>query len=164
MTEISEDILFDEEDTMKNKFLTFALGKEQFGIEIKYVTEIIGIQSITGVPDLEDYVIGIINLRGKIIPVMDVRLRFYKEQRQYDDRTCVIIIDIEELSVGLIVDRVCEVLTIREEDIVEPPSVDKGHHHKYIKNIGKVENEVVLLLDCDKLLGNDDLEKLSQIA
>lgn len=158
MSDILEEITQQEEDTQKGKFLTFLVGKEEYGIEIKYVTEIIGgIQAITDVPDVPDNVKGIINLRGKIIPVMDVNLRFKKEPKEYNDRTCIIVIDIEDLSVGLIVDYVAEVLSIPDEDIVPPPSARVGFHHRYIKGIGKVGSSVKLLLDCDKLLSDDDL-------
>jgi len=151
-----------EEDTQKGRFLTFSLGKEAYGIEIKYVTEIIGIQAITEVPELPEYIKGIINLRGKIIPVMDVRLRFRKEPREYNDRTCVIVVDIKDVSVGLIVDSVSEVLSIPEQDIVEPPQMSKGFNNRYIKRIGKVGNDVKLLIDCEKLLTENDLEDISE--
>ncbi len=153
-----------EEDTQKGKFLTFSLGKEDYGIEISNVKEIIGIQNITQVPELPPYVKGIINLRGKIIPVMDVRIRFKKEERDYNDRTCIIVIEIKEISVGLIVDTVTEVLAISEENIVPPPQMNKGSQSKYIKAIGKAAGGVKLILDCDRLLGEDELEELSEIA
>ncbi|MFL0248062.1 chemotaxis protein CheW [Candidatus Clostridium stratigraminis] len=156
------EILEQEEDTQRGKFLTFSLGTEFYGIEIKYVTEIIGIQPITEVPQLPNYVKGIVNLRGKIIPVMDVRLRFKKEPRAYNERTCVIVIDIKDLSIGLIVDSVSEVLSIQEQNIVPPPSVSKGQQNKYIKGIGKVGNDVKLILDCEKLLTEDEIENLSE--
>ncbi|VBB07598.1 Hypothetical protein LUCI_2863 [Lucifera butyrica] len=152
-----------EEDTQKGKFLTFPLGSEVYGIEIKYVTEIIGLQSITEVPDLPTYVKGIINLRGKIIPVIDVRLRFKKPFREYNDRTCVIVIDIRELAVGLIVDTVSEVLSIAEQDIVLPPQVNDHYHQRYIKGIGKVGSEVKLILDCDRLLTDDEVAGLEEL-
>ena len=103
MSNIIEETFQMEEDTQKDKYLTFSIGNEDYGIEIKYVTEIIGIQVITEIPELPNYVKGIINLRGKIIPVMDVRLRFKKEPLAYNDRTCVIVVDIrrsEERRVG----------------------------------------------------------------
>ena len=90
MADIVEDTLEMEEDTQKGRFLTFYLGQECYGIENRYVTEIIGIQAITEIPELPEYVKGIINLRGKIIPLVDVRLRFKKEPREYNDRTCVV--------------------------------------------------------------------------
>jgi len=149
------------EDTQRGKFLTFSIGKEVYGFEIKYVTEIIGIQEITEVPELPIYVKGIINLRGKIIPVMDVRLRFKKEPREYNDRTCIVVIDIHEISIGLIVDHVAEVVVIPPENIVPPPAIKTGFHNRYIKGIGKVGSEVKLLLDCDKLLNDEEIESLS---
>jgi purine-binding chemotaxis protein CheW len=155
------DLLEQQEDTQKGKFLTFNMGNEMYGIEIRHVTEIVGIQHITEVPELPEYIRGIINLRGKIIPVMDVRLRFKKPFREYNDRTCVIVIDINDSSVGLIVDSVSEVINIPEDDIVPPPEINKGYA-RYIKGIGKVGNEAKLLLDCQMLLTQDELEDLSE--
>ena len=155
----AQDSFIQEEDTQKGKFLTFSIGSEFYGLEIACVTEIIGIQPITEVPELPEYVRGIINLRGKIIPVMDIRLRFKKPFREYNDRTCVIVVEMKEIAVGLIVDRVSEVLAIAEEDIVHPQDL-KAVWNRYIKGIGKVGGEVKLLLDCDKLLRDDELEAL----
>ncbi len=152
-----------EEDTQKNKFLTFSIDKEVYGIEIKFVTEIIGIQKITQVPEVPNYVRGIINLRGKIIPVIDVRLKFRKDAMEYNDRTCIIVIDIDQISVGLIVDNVAEVIVIPEENIVPPPGNRSGFQNKYIKGIGKVENDVKLLLDCEKLFDQEDLEIIEEV-
>jgi purine-binding chemotaxis protein CheW len=162
MPEIDESILEQEEDTQKGRYLTFSLGKESYGIEIKYVTEIIGIQTITQIPELPEYIKGIINLRGKIIPVMDVALRFKKQPREYNDRTCVIVVDFSDLSIGLIIDSVSEVVTISDQDIVDPPQLNKGTNNRYIKNIGKVENDVKLLLDCEKLLTEDEVSDISE--
>lgn len=153
-----------EEDGQKGKFLTFFLANEVYGIEIRFVTEIVGLQAITEVPELPSYIRGIINLRGKIIPVMDVRARFGKELREYDERTCVIVIEVQEIAIGLIVDSVAEVMDISEENIVPPPQVSKGYHHKYIKGIGKVGNEVKLLLDCDRLLNDEEVGSLVDIG
>ena len=163
MAKVLEEVIETSEDTQKGKFLTFSIGKESYGIEIKFVTEIIGIQDITEVPELPDYVKGIINLRGKIIPVIDVRLRFRKETKEYNDRTCIVVIDIKEVSVGLIVDNVAEVINLDDSNIVQPPNVKTGFHNRYIRGIGKVGNEVKLLLDCDKLLNDDELESLNSI-
>ena len=147
-----------EEDTQKEKFLTFYLDKEVYGLEISLVIEIIGIQPITQVPEMPDYVKGIINLRGKIIPVMDMRLRFKKEFKEYTDRTCVIVVEAKDVLLGLIVDGVAEVLTITADDIVLPPEI-KAAQNKYIKGIGKIGEEVKLLLDCDKIFNEKDEEK-----
>lgn len=164
MNEILEKTLAVEEDTQKGKFLTFLLGKEVYAIEIKFVIEIIGIQPITELPESPAYVKGIINLRGKIIPVMDVRLRFKKKPVEYNDRTCIIVVEVQDIFVGLIVDNVSEVLSITDEDIVPPPDMNKKTENKYIKAIGKVENEVKLILECEKLMNDDDYEAISQIA
>jgi len=152
-----------EEDTQKDKYLIFAINSESYGIEIQYVTEIIGIQKITEVPQLPDYIKGIINLRGKIVPVMDVRLRFKKQAGVYNDRTCIIVVDIMGMLVGLIVDSVSEVVTINESDISELPQMNRVSHNRFIKNIGKVGNEVRLLLDCERLLTDDDIDNLNEI-
>ena len=135
-----------------------------YAIEIKFVIEIIGIQPITELPESPAYVKGIINLRGKIIPVMDVRLRFKKKPVEYNDRTCIIVVEVQDIFVGLIVDNVSEVLSITDEDIVPPPDMNKKTENKYIKAIGKVENEVKLILECEKLMNDDDYEAISQIA
>jgi purine-binding chemotaxis protein CheW len=146
-----------EEDTQKGKFLTFSLGNESYGLEIKYVTEIIGIQPITEVPELPEYIRGIINLRGKIIPVMDVRLRFKKPFNEYNERTCIIVIDIKDTSLGLIVDMVSEVLPISDENIAPPPDINKSAGNRFVKGIGKVGSDVKLLLDCEMFLQEDDI-------
>lgn len=161
MSEEVLDVL--EEDTLKDRFLTFEIGGESYGIEIRYVTEIIGLQPITEVPELPDYIRGIINLRGKIIPVMDVRLRFKKPFREYNDRTCVVVVDINEFSIGLIVDSVSEVLTIAEEEIVPPPELNNTSN-KYIKGIGKAGNSVKLLIDCNRLLNEKETESISNLG
>jgi len=160
MNELMEEVVMDVEDTQKDKFLTFALEHEFYGIDIKYVTEIIGIQSITQIPELPNYVKGIINLRGKIIPVIDVRLRFSKPPKEYNDRTCIVVVDIENILVGLIVDTVSEVLSISEKNIVAPPEIKTGYENKYIKGIGKVGDEVKLLIDCEKILSDGDIDKI----
>lgn len=154
--EIMEGI--DEEDTQKGMYLTFELENEYYGIWIEYVTEIIGILPFTEVPELPEYIRGIFNLRGRIIPMMDMRLRFQKKFVEYDERTCVIVIDIRENTVGLIVDSVSEVITFEDDDIIEQPMLSSGISNQFIKSIGKVGNEVKMLLDCDQLLANHEIE------
>ena len=145
-----------DEDTQKDKYLTFTLGEELYGIDIRAVIEISGIMPITKVPEVPAYVQGIINLRGKIIPVVDMRLRFGQEYRPYSDRTCVIIISVNDVLIGLIIDGVSEVLTIPENSIVPPPEL-KSVRNRYVKNIGKLsEEKVVLLLDWKKLFSTED--------
>ena len=158
--EMTTERLKVEEDTQKNKFLTFSLGDEFYGIDIMYVTEIVGIQPITEVPELPDFVKGIINLRGKIIPVMDIRIKFGKDPMIYNDRTCIVVVDVQELSIGIIVDAVSEVLTITSESIVPPPNLSNSDN-KYVKSIGKTEEQVVLILDCERLLSGDEVKEIS---
>jgi len=152
---MAEEMLELDEDTQKDKYLTFFIKGEVYGIDIRLVTEIIGIQPVTEVPEVPEYVKGIINLRGRIIPVMDMRLRFKKDFLAYTDRTCVIVIEACNMSLGLIVDGVAEVLTIPEAEIVPPPEL-KAAQNKYIRGIGKTGSAVTLLLDCEKLLNEKD--------
>jgi purine-binding chemotaxis protein CheW len=154
--------IMDVEDTQKGRYLTFSLGEEIFGIEIRHVTEIVGIQPITKIPEVPVYVKGIINLRGQIIPVLDMRLKFRKDEMKYTNRTCIIVVEIEGMSVGLIVDNVSEVLTISDENIVEPPDYKTGFQNRYIKNIGRADDGVKLLLDCEKILTNEELLEITE--
>jgi purine-binding chemotaxis protein CheW len=151
------------EDAQKGRFLTFLIGKETFGIETRHVTEIIGIQSITEVPEMPYYVKGIINLRGRIIPLIDVRLRFSQAPRDYDDRTCVIVVGINELTYGLIVDSVLEVLLIPDEQTSALPVLSTSSGSKFIKSIGKTSAGIVLIIDSEKLLTSDDISGIGDI-
>lgn len=144
----------DFEDTQKDKYLIFKLDEDSYGIDIKYVVEIIGIQEITEVPDLPIYIRGIINLRGKVIPVMDMRIRLKKEEKDYNDRTCIIVIELENICLGIIVDSVSDVVTIGKEDITNPPNINNVRSN-FIKSIGKIGTEVKLLLDCKRIIGED---------
>ena len=154
--EVAEEL--DQDDEQQGLYLTFELDNEYYGLWIGYVTEIIGILPFTEVPELPAYVRGIFNLRGRIIPLMDLRLRFQKKFVEYDERSCVIVIDVAANTVGLIVDSVSEVIAFSEADIIEQPMLSSGVSNQIIKSIGKVGNEVKLLLDCDKLLSNQEIE------
>lgn len=162
--EANEELFDLQEDTQHGRFLTFNLGEEVFGLEIKYVTEIIGLQPATKIPEVAEYIKGIINLRGKIIPVIDMRLKFGKEPIEYNDRTCIIVVDTQELVVGLIVDRVSEVLAIDDADVAPPPDIRTGIKNRYIHGIGKVDGGVKLLLDCKRLLSDDEVQEISSIS
>lgn len=164
MTDLEEVGLEFEEDTQKDKYLTFCIGNEDYCIDIKYVIEIIGIQPITLIPEMPDYVKGVINLRGKIIPVIDVRIRFKKDFIDYNDRTCIIVVEINKIFIGLIVDKVLEVMTILEENISELPKVSKKSYQKYMKGIGKMEEGVKLILDSEKLLDYEEIMELEEIT
>jgi purine-binding chemotaxis protein CheW len=159
---INEIISEEEEDTQDGKFLTFSLGSEEYGIEIRYVTEIIGIQNITDLPDMPTFVKGVINLRGKVIPVIDVRLRFNLPAKEYNERTCIIVVRIDNIAVGLIVDSVSEVLDIAEDDIEPAPKVKKSQDSRFIQGLGKVEGQVKILLDVQSLLLNRELQTVEE--
>lgn len=142
----------ENEDTQKDKYLIFSIGEENYGLPIRYVIEIINILEIIKVPEQPDHVKGLINLRGKIIPVMDVRLRFKKKEKEYDDRTCIVVIDVEGTSFGLIVDNVREVASIDDSNVSgTPPMGDEGAAG-FIEGVGKMGGEIWLLVDCKKLL------------
>ncbi|MBO5473460.1 MAG: purine-binding chemotaxis protein CheW [Lachnospiraceae bacterium] len=161
--EIMEEEL--EEASPKGKYMTFRTGKEYFGIGISYVNEIVVMQPITAVPRVEDYIKGLINLRGKIIPVIDVRVRFKMEPVEYTDRTCIIVINVKSTVVGLIVEKIAEVDEIGEEDIIPPPTIGhKEHeHNKYVYGLAKTGDTVKLLLDPEKLIKDEDLEVLEEV-
>lgn len=148
----------DSRDTQRGKYMTFKSGPEYFGLEIQYVQQIIQFQSVTKIPETEDYIKGLINLRGRIIPVVDVRLRFKQGECEYNDKTCILVITVKDTTVGLIVEQIAEVVEIKEENILPPPTIGRGDkgHNKYVYGIGKVGNAVKLLLDPEKLLYDED--------
>ncbi len=161
--EIKEELL--EEDSQRGKFMTFQTGKEYFGISISYVNEIIVMQPITAIPEVEDYIKGLINLRGKIIPVIDVRARFKMEPKEYTDRTCIIVINVKSTVIGLIVEKIAEVDTILDEDIVPPPTLGHKEHeqNKYVYGLARTGDTVKLLLDPEKLIKDEDLEVIEEL-
>ena len=152
-----------DEDTQKDKYLSFRMGVEDYGIEIRHIIEIIVLQEITKVPDMPDFIIGVINLRGNVISVMDIRKRFNLESREYDERTCIIVVQINEISVGLIVDTVNEVIDLPEKQIDPPPKTHSGIRSNYIQGMGKVGNNVKILLDIEKILYEEELAQIQQI-
>ncbi|MCI9066440.1 MAG: purine-binding chemotaxis protein CheW [Lachnospiraceae bacterium] len=156
-TDETEELL--EEDSQKGMFMTFQTGKEFFGISISYVNEIIAMQPIAAIPEVDDYIKGLINLRGKIIPVIDVRVRFKMEPCEYTDRTCIIVIDVKSTMIGLIVERLADVDTIAEDSIVPPPSLGRKEHehNKYVYGLARTGDTVTLLLDPEKLIKQDDI-------
>ena len=160
--ESDDDLYDDDEDTQKDKYLTFHLAGEDYGIDIAFVTEIIGIQKITEVPDMPMFIKGVINLRGKVIPVMDVRLRFKMEERAYDERTCIVVVDINGTAVGLVVDEVREVANIPESQVEPPPETGRGKFSHYLKGLGKVGDDVKILLNAEKILYEEELEQIEQ--
>lgn len=151
-----------EEDTQKDKYLIFKLSNESYGIEIIFVKEIVGFQKIIKVPKTEDYIEGVINLRGKIIPVIDVRTRFKIEKLDYHDRTCIVITSFKNLTVGLIVDSVSEVLNITPENMDDAPITRKNTKNRFIKNMAKVGNEVKIILDMENFLNEKESESIAE--
>lgn len=145
----------EDEDTVTGKYLTFNLGQEVYGLEISVVTEIVGMQNITEVPDLPLYMKGVINLRGKIIPVIDAGIKFRKPPVAYHERTCIIIMDIDNALIGLIVDKVNEVIDIPEEKVVPPPDGKTGFSNQFIKGIGMIGNDMKLLVDSFKIFSRN---------
>ena len=156
----------DVNEKQRNKYVTFKSGNEYFGLKIEYVNEIIVYQEITEIPESDDYIKGLINLRGKIIPVIDVRIRFKQEPMEYTDRTCIIIVNVNDIVVGLIVEKIAEVVEIKEEDILPPPSIviggDEKVQNKYVYAIGKVGDSVKLLVDPDRILKDEDITLMEQ--
>ncbi|GHV18068.1 chemotaxis protein CheW [Clostridia bacterium] len=148
----------DEQELVQNSesklYLTFAVGDEDYGLEIDVVMEIINVQTITDVPELPAYIKGIINVRGKIIPVMDVRLRFNKQEQVYDDRTCIILVETGGTGIGLIVDTVRGVMDIDDSVITDPSDHRSGYENRYIRGIGKTEAGVKLLLNLERLVSD----------
>lgn len=164
-TQEEEMLEEEDEDLQANKYLLFRLGKEVYGINIMTVTDIIELQKITEVPDMPEYIRGVINLRGQVIPVMDLRLRFKMEFREYDDRTCIVIVNINEQPIGFIVDTVSEVVEILEKNIDPAPEFKSGTaREKYIAGLGKVDNEVKILLDVSKIVKQEEIESMKETA
>jgi purine-binding chemotaxis protein CheW len=161
-----EDILSDEEDNnQEDKYLLFKLGGEEYGVSIYRIQSIEELQKIIAVPDMPEYVKGVINLRGKVVPVIDLRLRFGFEEKEYDDRTCIIIIQVEGSVIGLIVDTVSEVHDIPKANIDPAPEFKrKEGTGRYIQGLGKIKDEVKILLDVSKILLEDDLLMIQQSA
>ena len=141
----------DGDDSQKDLFLTFHVNGENYGLEIGQVVEIVGSQNITAVPDLPDYLKGVVNMRGLVLPVMDVRLRFGMSERDFDNRTCLIFVCVENNTVGLLVDRVNDVVAIPITQIEPAPAVRDGQP-RYLKGMGKVGNSVNLLINTKELL------------
>ncbi len=150
-----------------DKYLTFRSADEEYGIPIKKVKEIIGIMEITHMPKAPKFIKGVINLRGKIIPVMDLRLKLELEGKEYNERTCIIVIEVDtpesKRQIGIIVDIVSEVVMIQVADIESPPQYSDQDAENYLLGIGKVKDKVILLLDIEKVFGSNDLFLLKEI-
>lgn len=146
------------------KFLTFFLAGEEYGIEILSVHEIIGMMPITSVPGTPDHICGIINLRGKIIPIVDLRRKFGMDAKAQTSETCIIVVNVQGIEVGIVVDRVSEVLNISDEEIEPAPSFGRDVNTDFIMGIGKSQSKVKILLNIDRVLSADQLVQLQKIA
>ena len=148
------------------KYLTFTLADEEYGIGILKVKEIIGMMPITSVPRTPDFVKGVINLRGKVIPVIDLRLKFGMASIDYTDRTCIIVVEIDAddmtIQIGIVVDAVSEVLNIKEEEIENAPSFGTTLNTDYILGMAKIDKGVKILLDIDRVLSAKEIQLLGE--
>ena len=146
------------------KLLTFSLGGEGYGVSILKVKEIIGMLDITSVPRTPDFIKGVINLRGKIIPVMDLRIKFGMDEQTYNERTCIIVVEIElkgnQRLIGVVVDMVSEVVNILASDIEPPPEYGSKVEHNYILGIGKIKDRVVIIVDINEIFQCEDVIKI----
>lgn len=151
-------------DAKEGKYLTFFLGEEEYGIGISKIKEIIGMLPITAVPRTPGFVKGVINLRGKVLPVVDLRLKFGMPEIEYTERTCIIVVEIAgqnlDAQTGIVVDAVSEVLNIKDEDIEEAPTFSSVMNTDFILGMAKMEGSVKILLDIDKVLSQQELEQV----
>ncbi|HCX61255.1 MAG TPA: chemotaxis protein CheW [Clostridiales bacterium] len=152
-----------DEDTLKGKYLTFYTDNQLLGISIADVVQIVGMQEITAVPEFPSYAKGVINLRGIIIPIIDVRLRLKKEEIGYNERTCIIVTNINGSYIGFIVDEVNEVTNIDNENISDPPKMGSDYTNTFITGIAKLNNRIVLLIDLKKVLDEKEIELLTNV-
>ena len=152
----------------EGKYLTFTMANEEYGIGILKIKEIIGMMPITPVPQTPKFVKGVVNLRGKVIPVVDLRLRFSMEKIDYTERTCIIVVEMDgqagTVQIGIVVDAVSEVLNIKDEDIEDTPTFGTKLNTDYILGMAKMEGGVKILLDIDRVLGHDEVSLLEKAA
>ena len=144
-------------------YLTFVLQNEQYGLEILKVNAILGLMPITPLPHAPHYVKGVINLRGKIIPVIDMRLRFDMPEAEYTQATCIIVIDVGTTLIGVIVDTVKDVINVADDQIEDPPRYGSAMDSEHIRGLGKIGRDVKILLDIDKLVSDLDVGGLMPI-
>ncbi len=146
------------------KYLTFLIDKQFYAFHINDVVEIIEMMDITPVPEFPDYAKGIINLRGVLIPIIDVRLRFCKNEMDYNERTCIIILNLKDIQVGFIVDTVDEVVDIDKSNISGVPKISDTKTRKYIEGVGKLTNKIVMLVNAQKMLNDEEIKGLESMS
>lgn len=152
-----------EEANEVNQQVTFSLGKEEYGIEITKVQEIIGYQGFTRVPNVPDFIKGVINLRGTVVPVVDLRKKFEMEEKEYTKFTVIIILEALERIMGIIVDAISDVVSLTEQDIQDAPSFTVNVRTDFIKGMGKKGEKLIILLDMDKILSQEELDIIDNI-
>lgn len=154
---MAEIVLENQDNDLSGRYLTFYIGDSTYGIELLHVIEIVKVQPITVIPNVPDYIKGVINLRGKIVPVIDVRLKFGQEELAYQEKTCIIVVEVQEMQMGLIVDSVSDVLTIEPDQLALPPENGSysSNGNKFLSNLSRVGNRVVLIMDCNKFFHSD---------
>ena len=162
MTEIVKDKTVDNSEILQ--LVGFKIGQEEFGINILAVQEIIKIIDITTVPNASDYIAGVINLRGRIIPIVHLRKRLHMPVIETDKKTRIIVVEINDKTIGFVVDEVQEVLRISTDITEKPPELVAGVDSEYITAVAKLENRLLILLDLEKTLANDELEELNDVA
>jgi purine-binding chemotaxis protein CheW len=154
-------------DARAGKYLTFGLGKEEFAIQVLRVREIMGVQDITAVPQTPDYVKGVINLRGKVIPLVDLRLKFGMPEQEYTARTCIIVVQIEQngakMLTGVVVDEVSEVLNMQAGDIEDTPEFGRGVATPYLLGMAKIKGKIKILLDINVALSALEMHGLADV-
>lgn len=149
------------------KYLIFHLGAEEFGIEALKVREIMGLQDITAIPQVPAHVKGVINLRGKVIPVIDLRMKFSMPPQEYTPRTCIVVVrirqDEEEIMIGMVVDGVVEVMNVVASDIEDTPDFGPGVVTPYLTGMAKIKDKVKILLDIEQVLQSSELHGLHSL-
>lgn len=164
---MTDDFAFAEQNGNKDhselmdKYLTFWTDKQLYGVPIANVVQIVKMQTINPIPEYPDYAKGVIDLRGTILPVIDIRLRIGKMEAEYDERTCIVVTTMREAFVGFIVDAVDEVTVIKDDVISEPPRISNEYNNPYLTGVGNLNGKIILLLDTGKLLNSHEFEQIS---
>ena len=158
----ANEVIEDGEVHKLAEYVTFAIGEETYGVEVLKVQEIIGMTQITHVPNSMDFMKGVINLRGSVVPVVDMRIKFRMDEREYDAFTVILIVEVQERLIGLIVDSVSDVVGIPVESMQETPHFSANIETDYIKGIGNRDDQLIIILDVDEILSSEELARLDR--
>ncbi|MCL2121782.1 MAG: chemotaxis protein CheW [Clostridiales bacterium] len=159
---MDESIVSAVQDDLTGRYLTFYIEDVIYSLPLNHVIEIIGIQHITHIPSVPYYIKGVVNLRGKVVPITDVRLKFGLPERPYDDKTCIVIVMINDMHIGLIVDRVAEVVTLEKMNTAPPPTNERRMGDSYLDSISTLSEKIILNIDCMKFFQTDLAELFIQ--